>query len=86
MVNSKLFAQKPVDDGGTPESTWREWGKKFSGTGSHRMLTIDHRRSPIPTTKYSVWAEPLFWQYFPASVFRSYLSPTAELRIPIHRP
>ena len=29
MVNSKLFAQKPVDDGGTPESVWQQWQRPF---------------------------------------------------------
>ena len=85
MVNSKLFAQKPVDDGGTPESTWREWGRSFPEldlTGCSRLIIV----APHPDDEILGLAEPLFWQYFPASVFRSYLSPTAELRIPIHRP
>ena len=43
MVNSKLFAQKPVDDGGTPESTWREWGRSFPEldlTGCSRLIIV----------------------------------------------
>ena len=42
-MNSKLFAQKPVDDGGTPESTWREWGRSFPEldlTGCSRLIIV----------------------------------------------
>ncbi|MFU9027514.1 PIG-L deacetylase family protein [Rhodococcus erythropolis] len=43
MVNSKLFAQKPVDDGGTPESIWQEWGRSFPEldlTGCSRLIVV----------------------------------------------